>query len=249
MNAKIFATLVLAGASCALGSAPAWAQTPAPERHLVYNFTYGSTGDLETHGSNGYASDTHSGSGATRDYRGSISDKGTITVDVVREQPDKGLIVSISEQAEQTRKADPATCVVYGNTTIICDSSKTVNSEEMTLLRFLGTTFVDPNQIDANRHWKIDQSNSEQALTADYTISRNADGIMSIDESRQVKYYGGASPQTNDISSKIQYDFNRLIPTSVSEFVTRRESQGPGQYMTTTIQTTLNLVSDSMAKS
>ena len=221
----------------------------APVRHLVYNFTYGTNGDLEAHGSNGYASDTHEGAGDSRTYHSSIGDKGTITVDVVREQTDHGLIVSVSEQAEQTRKANAATCVVYSNTTIICDPNATVNSEELTLLRFMGTAFVDPNQLDAKQHWRIDQGNGSYSTVADYTITSNKDGILAIDENRVVTDKTGPAPITSDVSAKINYNFNKLLPTNVQEYVTRRENQGMGSVMTTTVQTTLDLVSDSMAKS
>ena len=71
----------------------------------------------------------------------------------MRQQNDGGLIVRISEQGEAIRRAPPATCVVYGNTQVICDPDKTVYPEEYTLLRFLGPKFVDPTQLDANRHW------------------------------------------------------------------------------------------------
>ena len=220
----------------------------APERRLVYSFTYGTNSDLEVHGSNGYASDTHSGSGSSRDYVGTIQDKGTITVDVLREQPDTGLVVNVSEQAEQTRKADVATCVVYGNTNIICDPYKTVNSEEYTLLRFLGTRFIDPNQIDAKQHWRIDQGSSGSSMVADYTIRTNAAGVMTIDETRTIKNTGGASPSDSDVSAKLVYDYNRLAPTSVDEYVTQRLHPSSGQVQTITIQTSLKMVSDSMAK-
>jgi hypothetical protein len=244
-------TAIFLAAACTAMAAPLAAEadaTPAaaPVRHLVYAFTYNSQGDMESHGTNGYASDTRSGAGDTRDYKGSVVDRGTITVDVLHEQPDKGLVVRISEQGEESRKADPATCVVYGSTSFICDPNATVNSEEYTLLRFLGSTFVDPAQLDEKQHWKIDESNDQVSTVADYTIKSNANGMMTIDEARVVKQHG-AGTQTTDISAKIGYDYSHLIPITVDEYVTQRQA-GMGQQMTTTITTTLKLSSDSMNK-
>ena len=97
-----------------------------------------------------------------------MDDKGTMTVHVGKEQ-DGGLVVNISEAGQQTRRAPAATCVVYGNTRVICDPNKTVYTEEYTLLRFLGAKFVDPNQLDANKHWAVTGlSNPSLTVTADY---------------------------------------------------------------------------------
>ncbi len=241
--------LAIVLSTLALLAAPALAQQPAaspaaaasPQRKLVYSFTYGMQGNLSEHNSLAYGEGGH---GST-DYKGSENDNGTITVDVVREQPDRGLIVSISEQGANRRRSDPATCVVYGNTNVICDPNAQINSEEMTLLRFLGTTFVDPNQIDAKQHWGIDESNNAGSIKADYTIQSNDNGVMTIAETRVVKESGG-QPLTTNVSAKIVYDFPKLVPTSVDEYAEIRQEQGPSGTQTTTIQTSLKLVSDTM---
>jgi len=117
---------------------------------LVYSFTYSAKQDISAKDSANPAEDygnagafAAAGSG-TSHYSGSLTDKGTMTVGILAKQSDGGLIVSISEAGEQTRRAPAATCVVYGNTRVICDPNKTVYSEEYTLLRFLGPNFVDP---------------------------------------------------------------------------------------------------------
>jgi hypothetical protein len=230
-------------------SAIARSDTP-PIRHLVYYFTWGSQQQVVARDSNTPAEDsnehglqTSNGSGMSH-YGGNLNDKGTITVDVQREQPDKGLIVSISEQGEYTRKAPPATCVAYGNTTVICDPDKTVYPEEYTLLRFLASNFVDPTQLDANKHWSLGQSSPNLQVTANYTILDNNNGIMKINEIRSIKQTG-SGVVTSDVQTKIGYDFGRLVPTSVDEYITQRQSGGVSGYSITIYQTTLQLQTDS----
>lgn len=180
-------------------------------------------------------------------YGGTLTDKGIMTVDIKGRQPDGGLIVSISEQGESIRKAPAATCVVYGNTNVICDPNKTVYTEEYTLLRFLGANFVDPNQIDPNKHWRIGPSSSQgQTIQADYSIASNNSGNMQIGETRKVVMTGSGKLET-DIEAKVGYDYNRTVPTSIEEYATQRTDSGLSGTSTTTYQTTLALVSDSVA--
>jgi hypothetical protein len=53
---------------------------------------------------------------------------------------------------------------------------------------------------------------------------------------------------TTDIQTKVGYDFAQSLPTSVDEYVTQRHDNGAVGTSTTIYQTTLNLVSDTMAK-
>ncbi|HTU82203.1 MAG TPA: hypothetical protein VMF61_08745 [Candidatus Acidoferrales bacterium] len=235
---KIFLSIAFVLIGCA---STAVADTPAPERTLVYSFTYGVQGVLNEHNSMAYGETGH----GTADYKGAINDYGVMTVQVLREQPDRGLIVTIVESGQNTRKADLGTCVVYGNTNVVCDSNVT-NSEELTLLRFLGTTFVDPNQIDAKQHWVVDDSNSMVSVHADYTIASNHDGIMKINELRIVKQKTG-EPTTTTVNSTLTYDYPKLIPTDIIENAETIQEEGPQGTMTSRYQTTLKLVSDSMA--
>lgn len=244
---------------CAFGVAAllpiaALAQTATqatPQRHLVYAFTWGLSNDTQVHTSGmdnnssggGISGQTDSASGMA-DYTGGTSDKGTITVDVVREQTDTGLVVSVSEQGQETRKAPAATCVVYSDTTIICDPNKTVHAEELTLLRFLGSHFVDPNQLDAKGHWRVERDGPISTI-ADYTIAKNANGAMTIDEVRIVKE-NGSHQRTTNINATVGYDANRTLPTSITEFSIERSERGE-QYNTVKSETTLTLQSDSMA--
>jgi hypothetical protein len=180
-------------------------------------------------------------------YHGSLTDKGTIKVDVLSQQPDQGLVVSISEHGETTRRAPPATCVVYGDTRVICDPSKTVYPEEYTLLRFLGPNFVDPEQFDAHKHWSVSQHGSVVAVKADYAVTGSQNGTMEISESRKIIPNAGGS-LTTDIQTKIGYDVAHSIPTSVDEYVTQRQDNGVSGTTTTIYQTTLHLLTQPAAQ-
>ena len=248
MNVRLAA--VVAACSAACFPSLVRADTP-PMRHLVYSFTYGVQQRVTSRDSSPQGTDPNGnlsgGSSGMSHYGGNLTDKGSMVVDVLREQPDKGLVVVISEQAESTRKAPPATCVVYASTQVICDPNKTVNPEEYTLLRFLASNFVDPNILDANKHWGFDSSSGGNALKADYTIEHSEGTLMTIDEVRNVKQTGTGGMTTN-VQSKIGYDYGRLVPTSIDEYVTQRAEGGNSGSGTTIYQTDLKLVSDSMAK-
>lgn len=244
-SALIAALLPIAALQPITASAVTSTTGTAPQRHLVYTFTYGVSTDRETHvsGMGSTMSDAGPASGMV-DNKGGSSDKGTIVVDVVNQQPDSGLVVIVSEQGQDTRRAEPATCVVFSDTTIICDPNKRVNAEELTLLRFLGAHFVDPNNLDTKSHWHVERD-GPTSTAADYTISKNNGGVMTIDEVRTVKA-GGSAPATSNINSTIGYDFNKSVPMSVTEYMIERSQQGE-QYDIIKSETVLQLQSDSMA--
>jgi hypothetical protein len=255
---KLRSFLVTSGVAAAVLTSQRPALAVLTNTQLVYSFTYSANQNVSARDSSNPAQDygapdsKHGGyypstANGLSQYDGSLTDKGTMTVDIVREQSDGGLIVTISEQGENIRRAPPATCVVYGNTQVMCDPNKTVYTEEYTLLRFMGTSFVDPNQLDARKHWSITQSSAGLDVKADYTIDGNANGIMQIGEVRSVRDVGGGS-LTTDIQAKIGYDYTRAIPTSVDEYVTQRHDNGVSGTTKTVYQTTLALVSDNAAK-
>ncbi len=246
----MFATIALSALVAVTAGAPP--ASPGPLRHLVYTFTWGTANSTEVHVSglgNGspvsaYTPNQIGEPSGISSFSASNSDKGSITVDVLREQPnDHGLVVTVSEQAQDTRSAVPATCVVFGNTDVICDPSAKINYEELTLLRFLGANFVDPGQIDAKLHWKVGESNGSYSVSADYTIAKNVNGALTISEDRIVR---PTKAETSTIDSTIGYDFNRQIPTTITEYAIERSEVGE-QYVTIKTETVLNLQADSMA--
>lgn len=248
-------TAAIAAAAAFASSAPVLAVTSSPQvRHLVYTFTWGTNNTTEVQTAGMASTGNPTGAGGMSDHgsasgmsssSGGASDHGTISVDVVRQQSDGGLVVSISEQAVAQRSAPAATCVAYGDLTVVCDPNKKINEEELALLRFLGSNFVDPNVLDAQRHWQRVQTGASNTATSDFTIAKNANGVMTIDEVR-VEKASGARPLTSDVTGTIVYDMSRTLPTSVTESTTTRSEQGE-QYQTVRQETTLQLQTDSSA--
>ncbi len=247
-RSRVRILLLTVAVTTVLLASPGVAVAVLTSNQLVYAFSYGSTQDVYARDSQNQAEavdpNARNGSG-TSHYHGALTDKGTITVRVERQQPDGGLIVTISEQGEQ-RRTPPATCVVYGNTRTICDPNKTIYPEAYTLLRFLGPNFVDPSRLDTNRHWIVTENSPGLDINADYSISGITNGIMQIAENRQLRPAGTGS-QTTDVQTKIAYDYNRAIPTYVDEYATQRLDNGMSGTTRTIYQTTLTLVESTAA--
>src|SRR5579862_7578073 len=265
MNSFKFAAVILAGSFSAL-TGLARADTGPPVGTLVYHFTYSATQNISSRDSSNPVEDVTmatgggpaanpGGPGATlgastgsaASYGGTQNDKGTMTVNIVKRQSDGALVVMISEQGETVRRASPAECVVYGNTHVICDPNKTVYTEEYTLLRFLAANFVDPSELDANKHWQIVQDVNNDHITADYVIDSNNNGAMQIGEKRTITEKGPGR-LTTDVNTKIGYDFTRTVPTSVDEYAQQYTDAGIKGSQRTIYQTTLQLISDTTAK-
>jgi len=226
----------------------------APAGTLVYHFSYNATQNISARDSNENVENTDSNGNFTSTnnngishYGGTLNDKGTMTVNIVKKQADGALVVMISEQGETIRRASPAECVVYGNTHVICDPNKTVYTEEYTLLRFLAANFVDPSELDANKHWQIVQDVNNDHITADYVIDSNNNGAMQIGEKRTITEKGPGR-LTTDVNTKIGYDFTRTVPTSVDEYAQQYTDAGIKGSQRTIYQTTLQLISDTTAK-
>ncbi|MBV8066567.1 MAG: hypothetical protein JO113_01220 [Candidatus Eremiobacteraeota bacterium] len=256
MKAFEFLGTTLIASLCAL---TAIARADAPLGTLVYHFSYSANQNITARDSanpaQGYGAPDSSTMGnapssnqtGISHYAGSLNDKGTMTVEIVKKQPDGGLVVLISEQGENIRRAPPAECVVYGNTNVICDPNKTVYTEEYTLLRFLAGNFVDPSQLDASKHWKIVQDVNNDHVSADYTIDSNNNGAMQIGETRTIKETGAGHLET-DVQTKIGYDYTRLVPTSIDEYAQQYSDAGIKGSQRTIYQTTLQLLTDTTAK-
>src|SRR5690348_12600476 len=124
-------TAALLAASFSALTAVAQADTTAsatPAGTLVYHFSYSATQNISSRDSANPVQDVTmaiggagaganpggagaslggtSGSGASH-YGGTLTDKGTMTVNIVKKQPDGALVVMISEQGENIRRASP----------------------------------------------------------------------------------------------------------------------------------------------
>jgi len=216
-------------------------------RHLAYTFDWTSTSDLTVHSSGIGEAGGGTGSGMTH-YPGSNSDKGTITVDIVGVQADTGLIVSIAEQGRGDRTAAPATCVVYGIGSVICDPNAKINEEEMSVMRVLGRNFINTSTIDNNHHWQNIETGAGGKEINDYTISHdNHDGMLSIDFQR-VLTIEGANGYRADTHGSLSYNQKLSVPTLVKEDTVTRTHPGQGQDNRVEQQLTLTLTTDSLAQ-
>jgi hypothetical protein len=226
--------------AAALASVAVAARADAPPlRHLVYSFTFESK-------QNGSVPNDPGSTGATT-YTGNLDDTGTITVDVLREAPDRGLVVVVSEHGDNTRTGEATTCAVYGNTNVACDPGKRVNREELTLLRFLGANFLDPARLEGKQQWSVSEKRPGDTMSADYRIDKSDGDVMAIAETRHVEDTS-QGVTTFDAETKINYVASRLLPTTIDEYATEQRHAGVNGIYTTVYQTTMKLVSDSMAK-
>src|SRR5579871_1488641 len=252
-SSRFIAILMTAAFSALTGMARAdtTATGTSTSGTLVYNFTYSASQNIAARDDTVQGVDPlgalSGGSNGMSHYGGTLTDKGTMTVNIVKKQADGALVVMISEQGESIRRASPAECVVYGNTNVICDPNKTVYSEEYTLLRFLAANFVDPSRLDSNKHWQIVQDVNNDHVTADYVVDSNNNGAMNIGEKRTIRQMGAGHLKT-DIDTKIGYDFTRTVPTSIDEYAQQYTDAGIKGSQRTIYQTTLQLVSDTTAK-
>lgn len=228
--------------------------TAAP-RQLVYAYTYesnrsddadhahgvdkmdpGSGGTFYFHNVNQhFRSPTFSGNGQKR--------SGTISIDVQREQAGGGLVVAVTESAADGVDARPATCVTFGDTTVVCDPSRDVSPEAKQLLRVLGEWFVDPSKLDNERHWRID-AQGPSGTTSDFTIERSAGSQLEIGE-KGVRADKEALSKTT-VDGEIGYDAARSLPTAFDESTTQKTIRGAVS-VTIETYTTLKLQSDSAA--
>ncbi|MGA8474046.1 MAG: hypothetical protein WB681_03170, partial [Candidatus Cybelea sp.] len=112
--------LSIAGIAAIL-SAPIASRADSTMGQLVYAFTYSanqsvnardSANQAEAYGESGANGNSLAQSSGISHYGGSLNDKGTMTVQLVHQQPDGALVVMISEQGQDVRRAPPAECVV-----------------------------------------------------------------------------------------------------------------------------------------
>jgi hypothetical protein len=214
--------------------APAAVATPAPQRELVYSFTFqvdknyaaekaygvekmdpGGGGTFMFHNVNQhYIAPTNGADLQRRD--------GTLKIDVVRREADGGLVLSISEKTDAGYGA-PVSCVAYGDTTFICDPNANAGPEVTALGALLGDGFLDPAKLDDNRHWKVVPQGS-YGTTADYTIVKNDGSLLDI------AVTGNRTAENPNekasLDGKIEYDPKRGLPTRYELTTAARKLDG-----------------------
>lgn len=159
-------------------------------------------------------------------------DRGSISIGMVGKQSDGSLVVQLTQTSSDS-KASPTTCVVFPTTAIICDPSKPVSLEEVTLMRFLAPGVVDPKRDQ--KQWQLQDGGPQVSFQATFAVLQNAGGEMTIAERRNSK--GEAGPySTDDSSSTFVYDVARDVPTAIEDSVIVKTVQF-GKYLTSERQT------------
>jgi hypothetical protein len=238
LHSALLASLLI----CAVAT-PAIAQE-TPQRRLVYNFTVGVQNDTHDTDSqlkmNNVTGGDVLGTGDTS-YMGVGSDKGTIPVDVMGVEPDGGLVVKVSENGQNNRKATPVECVVYPTTNVICASGE-VYPEELTVIRTLSPKFFDPSTEDAQHHWH--QGSDAAGVSLNFTAGTPAGTVIPISEIDDEKVQGGQGSTLHGTDT-YSYDMAKSVPTQLKEYDTIRKQMGPGQYSNIIIDITAELATDS----
>lgn len=213
------------------------AGTPQPIRRLVYSFSVTIATDLDVQSGNE--------TGFTR-YNGSTGDEGTIEIDVTQVAQDGGLVVRVSENARNTRTAKAAACAVYPNGDSVCQAGAKVNDEELALLKIVGRGLVDPQKLDAKKHWSYSWSGGPFSERSDYTIvAGEPSGMMQIALTR-VDTMTGAQPFSSTTDGKITYNGPLEVPTSLRQQTIERMQEGLGKYRSVRTDIGADLLSDSM---
>ena len=236
--------------------ASAWLALPPPAaaRVLVYSYVYESGKSADAEKAYGVDKMDPGGGGTfmfhnvNQHYRSpsfaaSVDRHGTIAVEVMREESDGGLVLRVSEPAPQNPSggdASGATCVAFGDTTVVCDPNRAVSPEAAALLELLGKNFVDAARIDAARHWRVVTAGG-YATTADFTIEGSAGTKLAIAE-QAVREQPG-SQEKIEVTASIVYDAARSLPLSIDESTVERSARGDVVSETISSHTTLTLAS------
>ena len=234
-----FAAAVLALVlGCSGIAVAAQAVATKPIRHLVYGFTLSIASDLTLHDS-GFSS----GTGITDDLA-SADDQGTITVNVLQVAADGGLVVNVSEHARNTRSAKPALCAVYGDGGALCAAGAKVNAEEFALLRLVGALAPASSEF-THRHWQEIATGPGFKETSDFTVTKNAGGMLTVALQR-VATATGVHGFTAATTGTIYYNLPLTVPTTLDQTTVTRSQRGMGREDTVTTQMSLRLNTDSM---
>ena len=232
--------------------AQAAVSTPAPQRVLVYAFSFESSRSYA--GEKAYGVDKMDpGGGGTfmfhnvnQHYRSPTfdrpqSERGSVAIRVVREEADGGLVFAVTDAPPgAAAKQDPVTCVAFGDTTVVCDPAHPVGPEVTVLLGLLGKGFVDASRLDSARHWHVDLQNVEHSAM-DYTIVGSMGNLLEI-RATGVRAVPGVSKKAT-VAATIEYDTLRSIPIAVDES-TQQESRRGAISQTTATRLTIKLESD-----
>lgn len=234
-----FALLALMSPSAALAAAPAAASEAPPLRHMVFAITIGIRTLRTTQGS-GIGTETGTNASST-----GIEGVGTITADVIMPTRDGGLILNISEDA-QDRKAPVVRVAVRGTGEVLTPPDANVTAEERILLRYLARSIVALATPTKGATWDYDSNvGGAKIHTTFRVIDARDNGSIDIDVNEDMAGAGGTVAGTTH--GRVIYDTKKVVPDKL-DMSSRIRQEGVGGLVTTTITFVADLREDSFAK-
>lgn len=207
------------------GLATLTAQTPAPSpspveplRHLEYSFS------VAVEGLQGYRFAAQGAGLQTVDRFGNVADpeggSGTMLVDVMSIAQDGALVVRIAELVRgDPRPRQTFTCAVYGDTTVVCNSTPSPSEAEWVLLGYLGRQFIDSAPWDAQGRWQRTVHASQYTAQENFTlVNAKNDRNIVVHEGKTMKLSDiNLEQQTSEVT--IDYDRTMEVPDVIRDEV------------------------------
>ena len=176
-----------------------------------------------------------------------VTTKGSIGVDVVAATDDAGLILDVSETAnERTR---PKVRIVLGPDGAVAYDPKNVanlTEEEITLVRWLARGFFADRPTEPGTTWTVDQSANGHVDVERYRVVARDAHQLTLDYLLEEKV-GGATGYAGTRGGSLVYDTAMIVPLKAT-FQTEARRQVGAAYETTRTSVTLTLTGDSFAK-
>jgi len=225
------------------------ADAPKPLRTLVYSvqFSAQTKNAEQTSGFTGSESgpaSTGVGHGMV-ERSSSVSDDGTLTVDVIGASADAGLVVDAAYAGKNSVQT-PVRIAIYSDGRLSFDPQKLVLPQVMRLLPLLARGFVAGRDVSAGSTWKT-QAAAPAKGSVSYRVSELQGEVATIAIDAEMKVSGPRGYDEIDHGTA-KYATDRLCPVSYDLSARSRHQPSPDQYVTENSHLTASLVSDSFVK-
>lgn len=209
--------------AAALASGSPSANSAAPLREVVYKVSYTQRAQKDVGAFGGYDNSPNAGAengGAPIAQRGSVSDEGTVTVDVMA-VANNALGVKLSE----SWRLHPRPQIFQGS--IAPDGSlnfgtQPISEVSASLLPFFGPLVSNGQQLDPGTKWTVLGENSAVSVSTTYSVKSVNDSGVVLDELQTIKTKG-ALGMDSSVGGTIVYLPSKLVP--ISGKLTRHSSR------------------------
>jgi hypothetical protein len=240
--------VVLAAFALATASAAGAAEPIKPLRTLVYSvqFSAQSRTAEQTSGFPGGEGQQSAGVGHGLVERGStVSDDGTLTVDVIAPTADAGLVVDAVWAGKETGHR-AIRVAIYSDGRLSYDPSKRPAPQALRLLPMLARGLIAGRDVAAGSAWTIEPAAPAKG-TITYRVSDLTGEIATLAIEANYKVSGPHGYDEQDHATA-RYATDRLCPVGYDLTARSRRQPSPEQYVTETSHLTATLVSDTFAK-